>query len=250
MIDENFRTLYKIYPSIRVARAGDVSPLPKAERPLPEIYSYKGETHNLADFLKRTETTGFIVLKDGEIVHEEYARGNTEKTQSIAMSVSKSFVSFLIGNAVRDGQIKLDETVDHYAPVLAEGGYKGVTVKNVLQMSSGIGFNENYGDLNSDIVRYIVQMVTGSVIDFTAHLKNEIKPAQSIVMSQQIRKFSPWCWKVRLVCQYKNTLRTSSGRNLAWRMIRIGLLIKRVKLSLRVALMLCCVIMPALDCSI
>lgn len=176
VIDENFRTLYKIYPSIRVARAGDVSPLPKAERPLPETYSYKGETHNLADFLKRTETTGFIVLKDGEIVHEEYARGNTEKTQSIAMSVSKSFVSFLIGNAVRDGQIKLDETVDHYAPVLAEGGYKGVTVKNVLQMSSGIGFNENYADLNSDIVRYIVQMVTGSVIDFTAHLKNEIKP--------------------------------------------------------------------------
>ena len=51
-----------------------------------------------------------------------------------------------------------------------------MTVKDVLQMSSDIGFNENYGDLNSDIVRYIVQMVTGSVIDFTAHLKNEIKP--------------------------------------------------------------------------
>lgn len=80
----------------------------------------------------------------------------------------------MIGNAVHDGQIKLDETVDHYAPVLKEGGYKGVTVKNVLQMSSGIGFNENYGDLSSDIVRYIVQMLTGSVVDFTAHLKNKV----------------------------------------------------------------------------
>lgn len=174
VIDENFRNLYKRYSSVRVAHADDVSPLPKAEQALPETYVYKGETRKLSDFLERTDTTGFIVLKDGVIVHEEYGRGNSDQTQSIAMSLSKSFVSFLIGNAVHDGQIKLDETVDHYAPVLKEGGYKGVTVKNVLQMSSGIGFNENYGDLNSDIVRYIVQMLTGSVIDFTAHLKNSV----------------------------------------------------------------------------
>lgn len=174
VIDENFRTLYKRYASIRIPHTNDVSPLPKVERALPETYVYKGETRKLSDFLERTDTTGFIVLKDGVIVHEEYARGNTERTQSIAMSLSKSFISFLIGNAVHDGQIKLDETVDHYAPALKEGGYKGVTVKNVLQMSSGIGFNENYADLNSDIVHYIVQMLTGSVVDFTAHLKNAV----------------------------------------------------------------------------
>jgi len=173
VIDENFRNLYKKYPSIRVPHNADVSVLPVSERSLPENYTYKGETRNVADFLKHTDTTGFIVLKDGVIVHEEYGRGNTDATQSIAMSLSKSFVSFLIGNAVADGQIKLDETVDHYVPVLKDGGYKGVTVKNVLQMSSGIGFNEDYGDLNSDIVRYIIQILTGSVVDFTAHLKNE-----------------------------------------------------------------------------
>lgn len=173
VIDENFRSLYKKYPSVRVPHTADVGVLPVSERSLPETYTYKGETRSVADFLKHTDTTGFIVLKDGVIVHEEYGRGNTEATQSIAMSLSKSFVSFLIGNAVADGQIKLDETVDHYVPVLKEGGYKGVTVKSVLQMSSGIGFNENYGDLNSDIVRYIVQMLTGSVVDFTAHLKSE-----------------------------------------------------------------------------
>lgn len=173
VIDENFRALYKTYPSIQVPHTADVSVLRVEEKPLPETYSYKGETRNVSDFLKRTDTTGFIVLKDGAIVHEEYARGNTQATQSIAMSLSKSFVSFLIGNAVADGQIKLDETVDHYVPALGEGGYKGVTVKNVLQMSSGIGFNENYADLNSDIVKYVIQILTGSVVDFTAHLKNE-----------------------------------------------------------------------------
>lgn len=172
VIDENFRSLYKIYPSVRVPHTADVSVLPVAERTLPQTYSYKGETRNLSDFLKRTDTTGFIVLKDGAIVHEEYERGNSENTQSIAMSLSKSFVSFLIGTAVADGKIDLNETVDHYVPVLKEGGYKGIKVKNVLQMSSGIGFNEDYGDLNSDIVRYIIQILTGSVVDFTAHLKN------------------------------------------------------------------------------
>ncbi|MEJ5081683.1 MULTISPECIES: serine hydrolase domain-containing protein [unclassified Ochrobactrum] len=173
VIDANFRNLYKKYSSVQVAHPADVSTLPVIDKPLPATYNYKGEARDLNAFLKRTGTTGFIVLKDGNIIHEEYARGNTQATQSIAMSLSKSFVSFLIGNAVADGKIKLDETVDQYAPVLAQGGYKGVTVKNVLQMSSGIGFNENYGDLNSDIVRYIIQILTGSVIDFTAHLKNE-----------------------------------------------------------------------------
>lgn len=173
VIDANFRSLYKKYPSIRVEHNGEVSPLPRSERPLPETYVYEGETKRIADWLNETQTTGFLVLKDGAIVHEQYERGNTEQTQSIAMSVSKSFISFLIGNAVRDGLISLDETVDHYAPQLAEGGYKGVSVKNTLQMSSGIGFNEDYSDLTSDIVHYIIQMLTGSVKDFTAHLKNE-----------------------------------------------------------------------------
>lgn len=172
VIDENFRSLYKLYPSIRVAQSGEINVLTYNERPLPETYIYKGETKQIADWLERSQTTGFLVMKDGVIVHEQYERGNTEHTQSIAMSMSKSMISFLIGNAVRDGLISLDQTVDHYAPQLAEGGYKGVTVKNALQMSSGIGFNEDYGDLSSDIVRYIIQMLTGSVKDFTAHLKN------------------------------------------------------------------------------
>lgn len=173
VIDANFRSLYTKYPSTKVARSAAPSELPKAERPLPETYAFKGETKKIADFVANTQTTGLIVIKDGTIVHEEYSRGNTADTQSIAMSLSKSTVSFLIGNAVADGLIDLDDPVDKYAPLLAEGGYKGVKVKNVLQMSSGIGFNEDYGDLSSDIVKYIIQILTGSVNDFTAHLKNE-----------------------------------------------------------------------------
>lgn len=176
VIDDNFRNLYKIYPSIRITRSAEASPLPRAERPLPATYEYDGETRNVADWIEKTQTTGLLVMKDGIIVYEHYARGNTDKTQSIAMSMSKSTISFLMGDAVRDGLVELNQTVDHYAPELKQGGYAGVRVKDVLQMSSGISFNENYGDLSSDIVRYIVQVLTGSVKDFTAHLKRGREP--------------------------------------------------------------------------
>lgn len=173
VIDQNFRSLFTKYASVKVAKSAAASDLPTQERPLPETYQFRGETRTIADWIARTQTTGLIVLKDGVIVHEEYLRGNTADTQSIAMSLSKSTVSFLLGNAIADGLVDLQDPVEKHAPLLAEGGYKGVTVKNVLQMSSGIGFNEDYGDLTSDIVRYIIQILTGSVNDFTAHLKNQ-----------------------------------------------------------------------------
>lgn len=176
VIDGNFRSLFTKYPSTKVAKSAAPSDLPKAERPLPETYVFNGETRKIADFIANTQTTGLIVIKDGAVVHEEYNRGNSAGTQSIAMSLSKSSVSFLLGNAVADGLVKLDEPVDTYAPLLAQGGYKGVKVKDVLQMSSGIAFNEDYGDLTSDIVRYIIQILTGSVNDFTANLKNGDPP--------------------------------------------------------------------------
>ena len=174
VIDGNFRALYTKYSSVKVDKSAAPSDLPKAEKPLPETYVFNGETKKISDWIVNTQTTGLIVIKDGAVVHEEYQRGNTADTQSIAMSVSKSTVSFLLGNAVADGLVSLEDPVDKHAPLLAEGGYKGVTVKNVLQMSSGIGFNEDYGDLSSDIVRYIIQILRGSVNEFTAHLKNDI----------------------------------------------------------------------------
>lgn len=176
VIDGNFRSLFVKYPSTKVAKSAAPSDLPKAERPLPETYVFNGETRKIADFIANTQTTGLIIIKDGTVVHEQYYRGNTAASQTIAMSLSKSTVSFLLGNAVADGLVKLDEPVDTYAPLLAQGGYKGVKVKDVLQMSSGIAFNEDYGDLTSDIVKYIIQILTGSVNDFTANLKNGNPP--------------------------------------------------------------------------
>jgi len=176
-INENFRSMYKKYPSKTLSRSGPVYVLASAHRPLPETYVWEGKSRKIAEWVDRTDTTGLLVIKDGVIVFEQYYRGNKKSTRSIAMSVSKSVVSCLVGVALEEGKISgLQVPVDQYAPQLKGGGYEGVSLKSVLQMSSGVRFNEDYGDLKSDIVRLVVAFLTGSVNDFVASLPNELKP--------------------------------------------------------------------------
>jgi CubicO group peptidase (beta-lactamase class C family) len=176
-IVENFRSLYNKYPSSTVNRSGPVYKLPEKHRELPATYVYNGETKRISDWIERTDTTGLLVIKDGDIVFENYYGGNEKSTRTISMSVAKSFVSFLIGVALAEGKIAdLQDPVETYAPELKGSGYEGVSLKNVLQMSSGIRFTEDYGDLKSDIVRLVASFTTGSLNEFVANLVNERKP--------------------------------------------------------------------------
>jgi CubicO group peptidase (beta-lactamase class C family) len=176
-IVENFRSLYKQYPSSTVRRSGPVFDLPAEYRALPESYQWDGETKNIARWIQRTDTTGLIVVKDGAVVFENYFKGNDPSARCISMSVAKSFVSFLVGVALEEGKISsLEDPVDKYMPELRGSGYGGVSLKNVLQMSSGVRFTEDYGDLKSDIVRLVASFTTGSLNEFVAKLPNERKP--------------------------------------------------------------------------
>jgi len=177
VIEENFRSLYKNYPSKTVQRSGPVYRLPEAPKDLPETYVYQGDTRRIAEWIERTDTTGLLVIKDGAVAFERYYRGNAPSTRTIAMSVSKSVVSFLVGVALAEGRIEgLSAPVDRYAPGLTGSGYEGVALKDVLQMSSGVRFYEDYGDLKSDLVRMVVAFTTGSLNYFVGTLPNE-RPA-------------------------------------------------------------------------
>ena len=176
-IVENFRSLYKQYPNSTVKRSGPVFELPETHHALSENYAYNGETNKIADWIDRTDTTGLLVIKDGVVAFEKYYDGNDKSTRWISMSVAKSFVSFLIGVALEEGKIAdLLDPVDKYAPNLKGSGYEGVSLKNVLQMSSGVRFTEDYGDLKSDIVRLVASFTTGSLNEFVGNLPNERKP--------------------------------------------------------------------------
>ena len=178
VIDENFRTMDARFTA-RIVRAGaEAFPLKEAPADLPESYTWNGQEKSVAGFIDVVNTTGLLVLRDDTVLYEKYWRGNDKASRAIAWSVSKSFVSALFGIALAEGKIKsLDQTVADYVPSLKNSGYGPVKIKDVLQMSSGIRFNEDYGDFNSDInVMGRVFAVNLPLEGFINGLKNERPP--------------------------------------------------------------------------
>lgn len=177
-IDENFRSMSSLFDS-KIVRKGDAAyTLDYNLKKLPEFYTHKGEKKKTEDFIKGTHTTGLIVLKGDSVNFEEYYRGNSDSTPAISWSVAKSIVSALFGIAVAEGHIKsIEETVTDYLPQLKGSGYDGVRIKDVLQMSSGIQFNEDYADFNSDINRMSREFALNRPLEkFIASLKPDKKP--------------------------------------------------------------------------
>jgi len=154
VIAENFRSVGEDFDENIVMKGPDEYKFRRDIKKLPETYLSKGKEKNVQNFIKDTDTTGLVVVKGDTILFEEYYNGNNEVSKAIAWSVTKSFVSALFGIAVAEGKIKsIEDSVTDYLPELKESGYNGVRIKDVLQMSSGIAFDEDYADFNSDINR-------------------------------------------------------------------------------------------------
>lgn len=141
------------------------SPLPKgADAILPA---------QTQDWITARDVTSLVVLKDGQIVHESYYKGTSPDDHRISWSVAKSYLSALMGVMLAEGAIdSIDEPVTKYAPKLIGTAYDGTTIRNVLNMSSGVTFDEDYLDKNSDINRMgRVLALGGTMDDFAADLK-------------------------------------------------------------------------------
>jgi CubicO group peptidase (beta-lactamase class C family) len=96
-----------------------------------------------------------LVLQHGKIVLEHYRLGNTANDRWTSFSVGKSITSTLIGAAIKDGYIKsLDSQIIDYLPALKGSAYDGVTVKQLLTMTSGAKWNEDYSDPKSDVNQF------------------------------------------------------------------------------------------------
>lgn len=140
--------------SVRHIRHGDdVMSLPRDERDFSALtYQAGGESFTLADYMLHNHVGGLLVLKDGVIVHERYGLGNDENTPWVSFSMTKSVVSLLIGAAIEDGYISsVEDPVTDYLPQLRGSSYDGVSIRHVLQMASGTGWNEDYADPASDV---------------------------------------------------------------------------------------------------
>ncbi len=178
VIVDNFRNMDTMFDYRTVHRGEAVLELKEGKRALPETYVYEGKVQNTAEFIDETWTTGLIVLKGDTVAFEEYYRGNDRDSKAISWSVAKSFVSALIGIAVEEGYIKdIEDPVTAYVPQLTGTGYDNVAIKDVLEMSSGVRFDETYADFFSDINRMgRVIALNKSLDSFVASLENEREP--------------------------------------------------------------------------
>ncbi len=148
-----FRNTALLSPVRQVVTGEEVMPLPRAERDFSALrYEVNGESFALADYMQHNHVGGLLVLKDGQIVLEQYGLGNDEDTQWVSFSMTKSVVSLLTGAAIADGYINsVNDPVTDYLPQLRGSAYDGVSIRNVLQMASGTDWNEDYADPASDV---------------------------------------------------------------------------------------------------
>ncbi|SFS98609.1 hypothetical protein SAMN04488040_2612 [Sulfitobacter marinus] len=126
------------------------------------------------DWIAQRDVTALVVLKDGDIVYENYFKDTAPEDRRISWSVAKSYLSALIGILLEEGQIaSLDDQVTQYVPTLVGTAYDGATIRNVLNMASGVTFDEDYLDKNSDINRMGRVIALGGELDaFAASLKD------------------------------------------------------------------------------
>ena len=179
-ISWNFRNMKEIFPTTMVPKAKNPAVFPSMVQPiaLPNEFNYEDEIVNTKDFLESTLTDALLIIRHDTIHYEYYGNGFKQNDLHISWSMAKSVLSALFGIAVHEGDIKsIEQTVTEYLPELKGSGYDNVRLKDVLQMSTGVGFNEDYGDFNSDINvmgRYFALGMP--MADFAKTLKREREP--------------------------------------------------------------------------
>ena len=176
-ISHNFINMGNLFTtSESFPRSTKAKAIPKSNEmfSLPESYEFDGETQNLENALKHFKTDGLLNIKNNKVIYEDYFNGNTPTSKHISWSVAKSFLSALVGIAIRDGLIDdINDPITKYLPDFKDTGYDGIKIKNILQMSSGVLFNEDYADPNSDINKFGRAVAAGtSFRDFAKTLTN------------------------------------------------------------------------------
>jgi len=176
-IVHNFSNMRDLLLADKLPVSGPKHIWPVNLQPLPETFKFSDQVLNVQAILKETKTTALIVVKDGAIQFEDYYLGTGVDDKRISWSMSKSFVSSLVGIALGDGDIKdIDDQVTDYAPELKGSVYEGATLRNVLHMASGAKFNEDYLDKKSDINKMGRALAMGgSLDDFAANVKTRAR---------------------------------------------------------------------------
>lgn len=166
--------------------AGHEVPAAAAPRALPQGTPLSaGLQAEIKALMAETRTAGVMVLVDGKVAFEHYGLGLGPEDRWTSFSVAKSFTATLLGAAVKDGHIaSLDDPVTKYIPGLAGSAYESVTVRQLATMTSGVRWNEDYSDPNSDVAqmnRFVVEYGPEAIVAQMKALPREAAPGEKWV---------------------------------------------------------------------
>ena len=163
-----------LFPAAKLSPAPQPFIFPRTDDiALPEQFYYKGRKYITQEFLDATDTAALLIIYNGNICYEHYALTGGPDVQWISTSMAKSFISILIGIAVDEGLIgSIDDPVNKYLPELNKSSFADVPIKDILQMSSGVAWNEEDG------IRRLMHtfVLGGSLNDLLLTLKRERPP--------------------------------------------------------------------------
>jgi len=176
---QNFNRVYKLFPTTTLSPASNPIFFQLGEPiDLPANFIFEGKMVNVDEYLSRTDTAALLIIQNGEIKYENYWLTGGRDVHWFSFSMAKSFISALIGIAIDQKYIKsIEDKITDYVPQLKNSAYDNVRIKDILQMSSGASWNEDYGDPNSDINRSArIFAMGGSLDEFTSSLQKELEP--------------------------------------------------------------------------
>lgn len=151
-----FQHARELVPSRMIRRSGEPRALDAQLRDFSSLVfpDEHGRPVRWHEFLERTYTDAFLVLHRGVIVHEHYANGMAPDTPHLLFSVTKSFFGLLAEILIAEGAVNPQAHVETYVPELAASAFAGTTVRQVLDMTDGVAFDEDYANPEADVHRY------------------------------------------------------------------------------------------------
>lgn len=157
----------------RIARGASVFALPRAEQQIGDLpVRANGQIYDLVDYVSRNRVMGLLVLQHGKVLFEHYESGFVPTTCWISMSMAKSVSTTLVGAAIQDGFIGgVDDPLTRYLPELAGGSYDGVSIRHLMQMTSGVRWDDTYTDPGSERRRMLEMQIAqqpGAILHYLA----------------------------------------------------------------------------------
>ena len=171
--ERRFPIMHSIYPSVPIEAGDNVYELKETTQIVPK---WKGKT-TLQKYMDKNRIAGVIAVQNDEVKLEVYNEGIDQNTLWTSFSVAKSMSSMLVGAALKDGYIKsMDDELGDYIPELKDYDYGKVMVRQLLTMTSGIEWNEDYFDPKSDVAVMYQAECEGD----EAHILTYMKPLKQV----------------------------------------------------------------------